>query len=82
MLVLSRKLGEAIRIGPDVRIRIVALQGSQVRLAIEAPDSVVVHREEIYERIAQANREATRDGADALQAFGSPGLPQSDEEGS
>ena len=81
MLVLSRKLGEAIRIGSDVRVRIVALQGSQVRLAIEAPDAVAVHREEIYERIAEANREATRDGADALLAFGSPGFSSNDEEG-
>ena len=37
MLVLSRKLGEAIRIGSNVRVRVVGLQGSQVRLAIEAP---------------------------------------------
>ena len=68
MLVLSRKIGEAIQIGSDVRVRVVAIQGGQVRLAIDAPDEVRVHREEIYQRIAQANREATTGDSEALRA--------------
>ena len=58
MLVLSRRTGESLRIGARVRVQVVAVQGNRVRLAIEAPDEVSVHREEIYQRIAEANREA------------------------
>ncbi len=58
MLVLSRKEGDSLLIGPDVRITVVSLGPGQVRLAIEAPDEVAIYREELYERIARANREA------------------------
>lgn len=60
MLVLARRPGERVRIGPDVRITVVAISASQVRIAIEAPDHVAVHREEVFERIEEANREAAR----------------------
>ncbi len=65
MLVLTRKAGESILIGRDIRIRVVASSGKHARLAIEAPDGVRILREEVYERIAEANREAavsTSDG--------------------
>jgi len=75
MLVLSRRIGEAIRIGSNVSVRVVALQGSQVRLAIEAPDAVSVHREEIYERIAQANRTAMSHDPATLREFARTGTP-------
>ena len=71
MLVLSRKVGEAIQIGSNVRVRVVAIQAGQVRLAIDAPDEIRVHREEIYQRIAQANREATSGDSEALRAWAS-----------
>ncbi len=58
MLVLSRKPGESLRIGSNVRITVVSANSRQVRIAIEAPDDVPVHREEVYDRIAAANREA------------------------
>jgi carbon storage regulator len=51
MLILTRRPGEAIRIGDDVEICIVAVNGNQIRLGIKAPRSVPVHREEIYARI-------------------------------
>jgi carbon storage regulator len=50
MLVLSRKIGEAICIGDEVRIRVVAIQGNQVRLGIEAPDDIKILRTELMER--------------------------------
>ena len=78
MLLLTRKLGEAIRIGSEIRVRVVALQGSQVRIAIEAPEAVAVHREEVYERIARANLEATRGDDELLRSFGARAA---DEEG-
>ena len=70
MLLLTRKLGENIRIGDDVKITIVEVKGNHVKLGIDAPPSVKVHREEIYERIQQENRRAQA----ALQG-GSGGSP-------
>ncbi len=58
MLVLTRKQGESIRIGDEIRITVLSTSASHVRLAVEAPDEVSVHREEVFVRIEQANREA------------------------
>ena len=55
-LVLSRKSGQAIRIGEDIRITATLSSSNQIRLAIEAPEDVAVHREEVIERIIEANR--------------------------
>ena len=52
MLILTRRPGEAIRIGDDVEVYVVAVNGNQVRLGIKAPRNVPVHREEIYAKIA------------------------------
>ena len=59
MLVLTRKLGESIRIGDNIVVKIVDLDGRHVKLGIEAPKSISVNREEIYDRIQQENREAS-----------------------
>ena len=56
MLVLTRKLGESIVIGNNVRVTILEMQGKQIRLGIEAPPEVSVHRGEVYERIEAENR--------------------------
>ena len=58
MLVLTRKLGESIVIGSNVRVTILEMQGKQIRLGIEAPSEVPVHRGEVYERIEAENRQA------------------------
>ncbi len=55
MLILTRKLGEQITIGDDIVIRVVDIKGGQVKLGIEAPRHIEVHREEIYERIKKEN---------------------------
>jgi carbon storage regulator len=55
MLILTRKLGEQITIGDDIVIRVVDIKGWQVKLGIEAPRHIEVHREEIYERIKKEN---------------------------
>jgi carbon storage regulator len=60
MLVLTRKVGEGIVIGEDIRITVVELKGGGVRIGIDAPRSTKVHRLEVYERIIQENREATQ----------------------
>ncbi len=59
MLVLTRKSGEAIRIGDDVRIVVVEIRENQVRLGISAPVEQPVHREEIYLKIQEENRTAS-----------------------
>ena len=53
MLVLTRNAGETIVIGDDVRVTVLSIKGTQVRLGIIAPDNVSIHREEVYERIRQ-----------------------------
>jgi len=58
MLVLTRKLGENIRIGDSVKITVWEVRSGQVKLGIEAPPEVKVHREEIYARIQEENRRA------------------------
>ena len=64
MLVLSRRIGETVLIGHDVRIVILGVRGYQVRVGISAPKSVVVHREEIYQRIKrEAESAATEEGS-------------------
>ncbi len=51
MLILTRKVGESVIVGDDVKITVLHAKGSQIRLGIDAPKSVSVHREEIFARI-------------------------------
>ncbi|HSQ59187.1 MAG TPA: carbon storage regulator CsrA [Acidobacteriota bacterium] len=79
MLLLTRKLGENIRIGDDVKITIVEVKGNHVKLGIDAPPSVKVHREEIYERIQAENRRAREAQAQNGGASGAPAPPRDEE---
>jgi carbon storage regulator len=60
MLVLTRKRGEGVAIGPDIRIVVLGIKNGQVRLGVEAPRTVEVHRDEICVRIQEENRLAAR----------------------
>mgnify|MGYP003928112773 CR=1 FL=1 len=51
MLIFTRRIGEFIRIGDDIRVQVIEIKGRQVRLGIEAPSHISVHREEVYLRI-------------------------------
>ena len=60
MLVLSRQRDEAIIIGDDIKITVVDIRGDKVRLGVEAPEEISVHRKEIYDAIRRENHEASR----------------------
>ena len=61
MLVISRKKGERIRIGDDIEIIIKQIDGKAVRIGIEAPKDVTVHRQEVYEKIHGGDDERAKD---------------------
>jgi len=60
MLVLSRQRDESIFIGDNIKITVVDIRGDKVRLGIEAPTEIPVHRQEVYEAIQRENRKATQ----------------------
>jgi carbon storage regulator len=60
LLILTRKIGETVTIGDDIRVQVVDVKGHQVRLGITAPSECAVHREEIFLRIQEQNLESTK----------------------
>ena len=69
MLVLTRKVGESINIGNDIKVTIINTEGGQVRVGIEAPKDVIVHRTEIYNKIVEENRKAAKTSKLDLKAI-------------
>ncbi|MCC9604122.1 MULTISPECIES: carbon storage regulator CsrA [Pirellulaceae] len=67
MLVLSRHRDESIMIGDDVVVTIVDIRGDKVRLGIEAPQSIPVHRQEVYDAIQRENRRASQTSSAATK---------------
>src|SRR4051812_36278011 len=70
VLVLTRKVGEGIAIGDDVKIVVMQIKGKQVRLGIKASPSTAVHREEIYQKIQEENRAASQPAPDTVAQAG------------
>jgi len=67
MLVLTRRLDEAIQIGEDIEVKIVGIEGDQIKLGITAPREVDIHRKEIYLQIQEENKQAINNQIDLLE---------------
>jgi carbon storage regulator len=67
MLILTRRVGETVMIGNEVTVTILGVKGNQVRVGVNAPKDVAVHREEIYERIKREEDHDPRSGAPAAK---------------
>jgi len=62
MLILTRRVGETLMVGDDVSITVLGVKGNQVRIGINAPKEIPVHREEIYNRIKNEEKNPETDG--------------------
>ena len=69
MLVLSRKIGQSIRIGDDIIVMVTAIEGDRVRIGIEGPRDIPVHREELYQKIKEENLRAASVAMDDAEAL-------------
>ncbi|GIM92344.1 carbon storage regulator CsrA [Paractinoplanes toevensis] len=69
MLVLTRRAGESVMIGNDVIITVLEARGDVIRLGIQAPRDIQVHREEVFRELQAANREAASPTDDAVRAI-------------
>ena len=67
MLVLTRKSNESIMIGNDIEITVLAIEGEQIKLGINAPKNVDIHRKEVYRSIQEENNEATKTETNILE---------------
>ncbi|MEO5362172.1 MAG: carbon storage regulator CsrA [Magnetococcus sp. DMHC-8] len=66
MLILTRRIGESLTIGEEIKITLLGIKGNQVRIGIDAPRDVEVHREEIYDKIKRETRKANLKTSDAV----------------
>ncbi len=69
MLILARKIGEAITIADEITIKVMEIKGGQVKIGVEAPRHVTIHRNEVYDRIVEENKKAALEAPADLSAL-------------
>lgn len=79
MLVLTRKVGEIIQIGREIEITVLSVQGDQIKLGINAPKHIEIHRKEVYLAIQEVNNEAASITKGILKNFTEKMLPLDDK---
>lgn len=72
MLVLTRRVGERLIIGDDVTVNVLSIKGNQVRIGIDAPAEVMIHREEIYKRILKEREKLSLDKSNVRHLIRKP----------
>lgn len=79
MLILTRRVGESVVIGDEIVLTVVEVRGDSVRLGIEAPRSVDVHREEVYRELQAANKRAASPADEAIENLKALIKPKDDQ---
>jgi carbon storage regulator len=69
VLILTRRVGESIVVGDDITVTVFEVRGEAVRIGIEAPRSVQVHRQEVYEELRRTNEQAVSPSDDAIESL-------------
>ncbi len=70
MLILTRRVGETLMIGDEVTVTVLGVKGNQVRIGVNAPRDIAVHREEIYERICREQEQPAGGHVNAVEVGG------------